>query len=101
MKNQCRSKTEWLHIFNEQRKSGLTIKAFCARHSIHLQTFRARKSDWQPRTAKPSRALVKVEIPKVMKASATITCQFNGVEWACNDAVNPQWFADMVRALAQ
>jgi hypothetical protein len=46
MKNKRRTKTEWLHIFDEQFKSGLTIKGFCERHGIHLQTFRARKSEY-------------------------------------------------------
>jgi hypothetical protein len=100
MKNKRRTKAEWLRIFDEQRKSGLTIKVFCERHGIHLQTFRARRSDWKPRAAKQSHALVKVEKPTVMKASSPITCQFKGVELACNDSVNPQWFAEMVKALA-
>jgi hypothetical protein len=101
MKNKRRTKAQWLRIFDEQRKSGLTIKAFCERHDIHLQTFRARKSDWHPRDKKPSRALVKIEKPKVKALNSAITCQFKGVELACNDSVNPQWFADMVKALAQ
>ena len=101
MKTKRRTKVEWQRIFDKQRKSGLTIKAFCERHTINLQTFRARKSDWQIRGKQPSRALVKVDKPTVMKPSAAITCQFKGVELACNDAVNPQWFADMVKALAQ
>ena len=101
MQNKRRTKAQWLAIFDKQRKSGLTIKAFCERHGIHLQTFRARKSDWQPSNKKPSHALVKIEKPKVMQTNATITCQFQGVELACNDSVNPQWFADMVKALAQ
>ena len=100
MKNKRRTKAQWLQIFEEQRDSGLTIKAFCERNDIHLQTFRARKSDWQPQRNKPSRALVKIEKPK-SKPSATITCQFKELEFACNDSVNPQWFADMVKALAQ
>ena len=101
MKNKRRTKAEWLRIFDEQHNSGLTIKAFCERHGIYLQTFRARKSDWKPRVSKPGRALVKVEKPNAMNTSSAITCQFQGVELACNDSVNPQWFADMVKALAQ
>ena len=101
MKNKRRTKADWLHIFDKQQKSGLTIKDFCERYGIHLQTFRARKSDWKPHAAVSSRALVKVETLKTKKVSSGITCQFNGVEVACNDSVNPQWFADMVKALAQ
>ena len=101
MKNKRRTKAQWLSIFDEQRKSGLTIKVFCERHDIHLQTFRARKSDWHPGDKKPSRALVKIVKPKVKASNPAITYQFKDVELACNDSVNPQWFADMVRALAQ
>ena len=99
MKNTRKTKAQWLRIFEEQDNSGLTIKAFCERHDINLQTFRARKSDWLPRDKKPGRALVKIETPKVK--SASISCQFKGVELACNDSVNPQWFAEMVKALVQ
>lgn len=42
MQNKRRSKQEWLRIFAEQQQSGLSIKAFCERQGIHLQTFRAR-----------------------------------------------------------
>ena len=100
MQNKRRTKAQWLQIFDEQQNSGLNIKAFCECHGINLQTFRARKSDWKHRDKKPGRALVKVEAPKA-KPVASISCQFNGVELACNDSVNPKWFADMVKALAQ
>jgi hypothetical protein len=43
---------------------------------------------------------VKVEKPK-RKEVAAITCQFKDVELACNDSINPQWFAEMVKALTQ
>ncbi|WP_371196401.1 hypothetical protein [Glaciecola sp. SC05] len=99
MKSKARTKAQWLLIFDEQQNSGLSIKAFCERHSINLQTFRARKSDWSPRGKKPGRALVKIETPKTKRAA--ISCQFKGIELACNDSVNPQWFADMIKALAQ
>ena len=101
MRNKSRTKAQWLQIFDEQRKSGLTEKAFCEHQGILLQTFYARKSDWKNRDKRPSRALVKVEKTTSIKVSSTITCQFKGVEVACNDSVNPQWFADMVKALAQ
>ncbi|WP_390881758.1 IS66 family insertion sequence element accessory protein TnpA [Alteromonas oceanisediminis] len=39
MKKKRRTKAEWLRIFDKQQKSGLTIKDFCERHGIHLQTF--------------------------------------------------------------
>lgn len=100
MQNKRRTQSQWLRIFDEQQKSGLTIKAFCERQSINLQTFRARKSDWKHRDKQPGRALVKIETPKP-KPIAAISCQFKGVELACNDSVNPQWFADMVKALVQ
>ncbi|MFC4701489.1 hypothetical protein ACFO4O_15090 [Glaciecola siphonariae] len=100
MQNKRRTKAQWLQIFGEQQNSGLTIKAFCERQGINLQTFRARKSDWKHGDKKPGRALVKIETPK-LKPVATISCQFNGVELACNDSVNPQWFANMVKALVK
>jgi hypothetical protein len=80
MKNKRRTKAQWVRIFDDKRKSGLTIKAFCERHDIHLQTFRARKSDWHPRDKKPSRALLKIEKPNVNASNFFITCQFKGVE---------------------
>jgi hypothetical protein len=101
MPNKRRSKQEWVSIFTEQQQSGLSIKAFCERQGIHLQTFRARKSDWKPRKVKPSRSLVKIEKPVSTQTTAVIKCQFKDVELACNDSVNPQWFADMVKALTQ
>ena len=100
MQNKRRTQAQWLAVFDKQQSSGLSIKAFCQHHDIHLQTFYARKSDLRPR-AKPGRALVKIEKPISKVPSASITCQFKGVEMSCNDAVNPQWFADMVKALAQ
>ncbi len=99
MSRKYRSKKEWQRIFAEQSASGLSIKAYCERHGILRQTFHSRKSDFN-RMKQPSRALVKVDKP-TLKSSAAITCEFNGVELACNDSVNPQWFADMVKALAQ
>ena len=100
MQNKQRTKAQWLEIFDEQKNSGLTIKAFCERQGINLQTFRARKSDWKHRDKKPGRALVKIETSKP-KPVATISFQFNGVELACTDSVNPLWFANMVKALVQ
>jgi len=101
MRNERRTIAQWQAIFDKQQSSGLSIKAFCQRHDIHLQTFYARKSDLRPKAKKPCRALVKIEKPINKGPSASITCQFKGVEMFCNDAVNPQWFADMVKALAQ
>ena len=101
MPNKLRSKQEWLRIFAKQQQSSLSIKAFCERQGIHLQTFRARKSDWKLCKAKPSRSLVKIEKPMSVKTTAVVRCQFKNVELACNDSVKPQWFADMVKALAQ
>ena len=101
MPNKRRTKQEWLRIFDEHQQSGLSIKTFCEHQGIHLQTFRARKSDWKTQSAKHSRSLVKIEKPVSTKTSAVIKCQFKDVELACNDSVNPQWFADMVKALAQ
>ena len=99
MPRKYRTEEEWRRIFAEQAASGLSIRAYCERHGILRQTFHSRKSDFN-RLKQSSRALVKVDKPK-LKSSASITCQFNGVEFACNDSVNPKWFADMVKALVQ
>jgi transposase-like protein len=99
MPRKHRTQAEWQRIFAEQSQSGLSVKAYCERHGILRQTFHSRKSDFN--CAKlPSRALVKVEKPK-RKEVAAITCQFKDVELACNDSINPQWFAEMVKALTQ
>jgi hypothetical protein len=62
MQNKRRTKAQWLRIFDEQCKSGLTIKAFGERHGIHLQTFHARKSDWKPRDNVPCGVIIETSI---------------------------------------
>ena len=99
MPRKYRTQEEWQRIFAEQQASGLSISAYCERHSILRQTFHLRKSDFN-RLKQPSRALIKVDKPK-LKSPAAITCQYQGVALACNDSVNPQWFADVIKALTQ
>ncbi|WP_395343883.1 IS66 family insertion sequence element accessory protein TnpA [Ningiella sp. W23] len=84
-------------MFAGQSDSGLSVRAYCECHGINRQTFDSRKSDFYRTLRSPSRALAKLKTPK----SAAVSCHFNGVELAYSDAVNPQWFADMVKALAQ
>jgi hypothetical protein len=99
MPRKHRTQTELHRIFAEQSQSGLSVKAYCEHHFILRQTFHSRKSDFN-RAKLPSRVLVKAEKPK-RKGVVAITRQFKGIELACNDSVNPQWLAEMVKALAQ
>lgn len=102
MRRERRTREEWKAIFVAQQSSGVTAAEYCAKHSIHLKTFSARKSDIDKRSAQPTGKLVKVVKPKPEPVSTPppLTVVYRGVTLNVDHAVEAKWLADVIKALA-
>ena len=102
MRRQRRTKEEWKHIFASQQASELSAPEYCAKHNIHLQTFYARKSDIDKKTAQPNSKLIKVVIPKTAPAPTPppLTVVYHGVTLNVGQDAEAKWLADVIKALA-
>lgn len=60
MKRVSRSSAQWVEIFDQQARSGLTARAFCAQEGITLSSFYR----WRQKLAPGSRAFVELVAPR-------------------------------------
>lgn len=95
MRRQRRTKDEWKNIFAAQQASDLDAPEYCAKRNIHLQTFYARKSDINKKTAQPNSKWVKVVKPQLAPVSAphSLTLVYHGVILNAAPSVEAKWLA--------
>ena len=93
MRRERRTREEWKAIFVAQQSSGVTAREYCAKHNIHLNTFSARKSDIDKRTAQPTGNLVKVVKSKTAPISTPppLTVVHHGVTLNVGQVVEAKW----------
>lgn len=102
MRRERRTREEWKDIFVAQQSSGVSAREYCAKHNIHLNTFCARKSDIDKRSAKRIGKLVKVVNPQSAPGPAPppLTVVYHDVTLSVDHAVEAKWLADVIKALA-
>jgi hypothetical protein len=102
MRRQRRTKAQWQSILSAQQSSGLAPPEYCAKHSIHLQTFYARRCDMNKRAASPTGKLIKVSQLKTQPVPMTpsLTIVYRGVTLNLGQVVDAKWLVDVMKALA-
>lgn len=103
MRRQRRTKEQWNALFAAHLASGLTASDYCAKHSIHLKTFSARKSDFKKRAKlSTNNKLVKVvkANPLPVSTPPSLTVAYHGVTLKVEQAVEAKWLVDVMKALA-
>lgn len=102
MRRQRRTKAQWQSILSAQQSSGLAPPEYCVKHNIHLQTFYARRCEMNKRTGPPSGQLIKIVQPKTQPVPTPpqLTVVYHGVSLNVNHAVEAQWLAGVIKALA-
>jgi hypothetical protein len=102
MRQQRRTIAQWQSILTAQQASGLPPPEYCVKHSIHLQTFYARRCELNKRTAQPSGKLIKVSQskPQSIPTSPQLTVVYHGVTLNMNHVVEAKWLANVMKALA-
>lgn len=101
-----RSKQEWMSLFEQQQKSGMTIRAFCQKHELNYQTFMARRSDlkrnWASHNAKAgishSTQLVKLERRK-KQSQNTVTLKHGNSELHIHNGHDVAYLVSLIKAL--
>jgi len=102
MRRQRRTKAPWQSILASQQSSGLVPPEYCMKHSIHLQTFYARRCEMNKRPASPSGKLIKVSQPNTQSAPTPpqLTVVYHGVTLNVDPLVEAKWLANVMKALA-
>ena len=102
MRRQRRTKAQWQIILTAQQTSGLAPPEYCVKHSIHLQTFYARRCEMSKSASSPSVKLIKVSQPNTQPVPTTsrLTVVYHGVTLNVGRSVEAKWLAYIMKALA-
>lgn len=103
MRNERRSRQQWLALFKQQQQSGLSAAEFCKAQSIHLQTFYARRSDIRQQS---EHHFIKVErevTTEVVQSSGgpILTLEYGQSRLSLPVQTTPKWLASLLKGLAQ
>lgn len=104
-KRKQRSQTQWLSLINQQQESGLTASQFCRQHGLNPQYFSKRKRQLglEAEPVSGSQPFVKLQHPSKqlsMTMGANLVLSYEGIQLQLSAAVEPQWLAQLLRALS-
>lgn len=101
-----RSREEWLGLFEEHARSGLTERAFCVARGMCPKHFNhrkkqlgwARKEDAAPAFVRVEKAPA-MEAPRVHAAEPRVLLRLGRCEWELR-GVSGEWLVSVMKALA-
>ena len=96
-----RKKQDWIALFEQHHKSGLSAAEFCRRQGVCDRYFskRKRELDWSP-VLKKSAPFVKLTTAQPQTSHAELTLKAGQLELSLNTSVSPQWLAQLMKAFA-
>lgn len=89
--------TDWQQLIEQQQTSGLSIVAFCKQQQLTTSSFYKYRARLQDKTPKPK--LVKVAIGNTNQMLGTITLNHHNTQLTLPSCCEPQWLADLMKAL--
>jgi hypothetical protein len=102
-----RTKTQWQSICEQQAQSGLSIREFCERQNIHLQTLYSRRHALG--LAKPTKQNSKATTAqlvshfvqaKVVNPSCKVVLKTREAQLSFSSQCDPLWVAKLLKGLA-
>jgi len=103
-KYQRRSQSDWQRILQQQKSSGLNVKAFCQQQALSSKTFYKYRRDLLvlPDSEVPATSFIKMTKPARQATDLTDTMgviHFANSQLHINSGCNAQWLAKLLQAL--
>jgi hypothetical protein len=94
-----RSSQEWQTIIEQQEASGLSVADFCQQHQFDCKYFHARKRALLKRQQRKS-ATSFIKVSKPISNAAMMSLQFGGSTLMLPANTEPNWLAQLFKALS-
>lgn len=92
-----RTREDWQRLIEQQKTSGLSIVGFCKQNKLPTSNFYKYRNRLQASEQAPT--LVKVKSQAFTSVKSSITLTHGNTQLSLPSRCEPQWLADLIKAL--